>query len=211
MASEVVVRTNTRPIAWGPAIGASIVAGVVFAVIEMALAWAVKGLSPWAPLHMIGAIGLGPGALTPPDTFDLGIVSTAVVIHLALAILYGIILALIVQRLDATWAVIAGGFYGLALYFINFYGFTRLFPWFAEARDWVSILSHFVQSALMAGLYKSMTVPGVARRGTERRIGERRIELYGAAVDAGAERRIGERRMQGGTYDLRHVRNVPLR
>ena len=156
MADDVVVPGNTRSIDWGPAIWASLIAGVVFAVLEIALAWAVKGQSPWAPLHMIGAIGLGPDALTPPDTFDLKIISTAVVIHFALAILYGVILAFIVQRMETTWAILVGGLYGLALYLINFYGFTRLFPWFAEARDWVSILTHIVQSGLMAWIYKAM-------------------------------------------------------
>jgi hypothetical protein len=162
MATDVVVRGNTRAIEWGPAIWSSIIAGVVFAVIEMALAWAVKGQSPWAPLHMIGAIGLGPDALTPSDTFDVRIIGTAIAIHFALAILYGVILAFIVQRLGMTPAVVVGALYGLALYFINFYGFTRLFPWFADARDWVSILSHIVQSGLMAGLYKTMAHPAAA-------------------------------------------------
>ena len=133
MADDVVVPGNTRSIDWGPAIWASLIAGVVFAVLEIALAWAVKGQSPWAPLHMIGAIGLGPDALTPPDTFDVKIISTAVVIHFALAILYGVILAFIVQRMETTWAILVGGLYGLALYLINFYGFTRLFPWFPRS------------------------------------------------------------------------------
>jgi hypothetical protein len=150
----------TRAIAWGPAIWSSVIAGVVLAVIEMALAWAVKGQSPWAPLHMIGAIGLGPAALVPPDTFDVKIIGVAVLIHFALAIVYGVILAFIIQRLGTTAAVVVGGLYGLALYVINFYGFTRWFPWFADARDWVSILSHIVQSGLMAGLYKVMAQRG---------------------------------------------------
>ena len=156
MATDVVVRGNTRGIEWGPAIWSSVIAGVVFAVIEVVLAWAVKGQSPWAPLHMIGAIGLGPDALTPMGTFDLKIIGVAVLIHFALAIVYGVILAFIIQRLGMTAAVVVGALYGLALYFINFYGFTRWFPWFADARDWVSILSHIVQSGLMAWLYKVM-------------------------------------------------------
>ena len=162
MVTDVVVRGNTRAIEWGPAIWSSIIAGVVFAVIEVALAWAVKGQSPWTPLHMIGAIGLGSDAMTPPDTFDLRIIGVAVVIHFALAILYGAILAFIIQRVGTTTAVLVGAVYGLALYFINFYGFTRWFPWFADARDWVSILSHIVQSGLMAGLYKVMAHRGAA-------------------------------------------------
>ena len=89
-----------------------------------------------------------------PDTFDLGVIATAVVVHMSLAIIYGVILAYIIMRMDVRLAVVVGGLYGLALYFINFYGFSRPFPWFADARDWISIFTHIVQSGLMAYLYK---------------------------------------------------------
>ena len=142
-----------RSINWGAAIGASVIAGLAFAVLEMIMVPLFAGKSPWAPLHMIGAIVLGPDAMTSPDTFDLGVVAAAVVLHLALAILYGVILAFIIMRLETGTAVIVGAVYGLALYYINFYGFTRWFPWFADARDWISIVTHVVQGALMAYLY----------------------------------------------------------
>jgi hypothetical protein len=155
-------RTEEAPIAasrhsidWSAAIWASVIAGLVFAALEMALAWAVNGASPWAPLHLIGAIALGPHALTPPDTFDVGVISMAIVIHMALAIIYGVILAFIVARLEIGMATIVGAFYGLLLYVINFYAFTAVFPWFADARGWVSIVTHIVQSGLMAYLYEA--------------------------------------------------------
>ena len=46
---------------WRAVVWASVIAGLVFAGLEMALVWAVDGMSPWAPLRMIGAIGLGAG------------------------------------------------------------------------------------------------------------------------------------------------------
>jgi hypothetical protein len=152
---EVPVAATRHLIDWSAAIWASVIAGLVFAALEMALAWAVNGASPWAPLHLIGAIALGPQALTPPDTFDVGVISMAVVIHMALAIVYGVILAFIVARLEIGMATIIGALYGLLLYVINFYGFTGVFPWFADARGWVSIVTHVVQSGLMAYLYKA--------------------------------------------------------
>ena len=100
------------------------------------------------PLHMIGAIGLGPSAMSPPDTFDLKIIGVAVVIHMALAVLYGIILAFIIMRMGMAPAVLAGAVFGLALYYINFYGFTKAFPWFADARDGISIFTHTNAGAL---------------------------------------------------------------
>ena len=122
----------------------------------MGLRWAINGNSPWLPLHMIGAIGLGPSAMSPADTFDVKIVGVAVAIHMALALLYGVILAFIIARLDMTSAVVVGGIYGLALYYINFYGFTGAFPWFADARGGIAIFTHIVQSGLMALIYKMM-------------------------------------------------------
>jgi hypothetical protein len=151
--------TMMRQINWGAAIWASVIAGLVFAVLEVVMVPLFQGKSLWAPLHMIGAIALGPGAMASPDTFDLGIVATAVVVHMILAIVYGVILAYIIMKMDVGMAVIVGGLYGLALYFINFYGFTRWFPWFADARDWISIFTHIVQSGLVAYLYKLYSHP----------------------------------------------------
>ena len=143
-----------RQIDWPAAIWASVIAGIVFAVLEVALVSMVQGKSIWVPLHMIAAIVLGPGAMAAPDTFDLAVVATAVALHIVLAIVYGIILAFIIMRMDTGIAVLVGALYGLALYFINFYGFTKWFPWWAQARDWVSVFTHIVQSGLTAYLYK---------------------------------------------------------
>lgn len=149
------VKSQPHPIDWSAAFWASIISGLVFAVLEMALVPIFDDLSAWAPLHLIGAIGLGPDAMSPANNFDLKIVSTAVAIHMALAILYGFILALFIARLDiGWWAIIVGCAYGLLLYWINFYGFSRSFPWFADARGGISVFTHIVQSGLMALLYK---------------------------------------------------------
>ena len=86
-----------------------------------------------------GAIALGPTAMTSPDTFDLGVISTAVVLRMALAVLYGVVLAFVIVRLDMGVAIAIGAICGLALYLANFYVFTKWFPWFADARDWISI------------------------------------------------------------------------
>ena len=148
---------TVRQIDWRSAIWASIIGAVVFAVLEVVLVPLLQGKSPWAPLHMIGAIALGPSAMTAPDAFDLGVIGTAVGVHIGLAILYGVILAYIIATMTTGSAVVAGAIYGLALYFINFYGFTAWFPWFADARDGISIFTHIVQSGVVAYCYKMFT------------------------------------------------------
>jgi|GEM_PF-695021 len=141
--------------AWA-ALSASIIAGLVFGVLDVGLPWALQGISPWAPLRMIGAVVLGPGALSPPDTFDATIALVAIVTHLMLSTVYGTLLALLMPAVDIAWGLLLGGFYGLALYYINFYGFNAFSPWFAAQRDWVSVGSHFVFGAVLAYTYTAL-------------------------------------------------------
>ena len=145
-----------HPINWSAAIWASVIGGLVFAALQVLMVALLQDKSPWAPLHMIGAIALGPDAMTSPDTFDVGIIGAAVVVHMALAILYGVILAFVIARLDMGMAIAIGAIYGLALYLVNFYAFTKWFPWFADARDWISIFTHIVQGGLWAYMYKML-------------------------------------------------------
>jgi hypothetical protein len=139
---------------WRAAFWAGVVGGLAFAALEMAMA-PLHGASPWAPLHMIAAIVLGSSAMANPGSFDLTIVLTAVVLHMVLALIYTFILAFVIARMGTGSAVVIGAVYGLLLYGINFYFFTRWFPWFAEHRDWIAIFTHLVQGALWGGLYKA--------------------------------------------------------
>ena len=74
-------------------------------------------------------------------------------VHFPLAIVYAAILGAIVDRWHLGWAVAIGAVFGLALYVINFYGFTAAFPWFAMARNWISIVSHIVFGVAAAWAY----------------------------------------------------------
>ena len=53
--------THPHALNWSAAIWASVIAGLVFAVLETILAPVARGASPWMPYHFIAAIGLGPG------------------------------------------------------------------------------------------------------------------------------------------------------
>src|SRR5450631_430585 len=147
------------------ALSASMIAGLVFAVLDVGLPWALRGISPWAPLRMIGAVVLGPGSLSPPDTFDATIALVAIVTHLLLSTVYGTLLALLMPAVDIAWGLLLGGFYGLALYYINFYGFNAFSPWFAAQRDWLSVGSHFVFGAVLAYTYTALNTRTATRSG----------------------------------------------
>ncbi|NIQ57527.1 MAG: hypothetical protein GWN71_30280 [Gammaproteobacteria bacterium] len=99
---------------------------------------------------------LGREALPPPATFDFGVFVVALVAHFALSIVYAVILAWIVHRWRLGPALAAGAGYGLLLYLVNFYGFTAVFPWFAEARNAVSVFVHLVFGLVAALAYKAL-------------------------------------------------------
>lgn len=145
------------------AILAGIIAGLVFVAAEMLLVPMALGGSAWGPPRMIGAIVLGPEVLPPPATFDGFVVFAAVAFHLLLSVVYAIVFALVARTWGLGPAVLAGIVYGLLIYALNFYGMTEFFPWFAEARNWVSIFSHALFGAVLALVYKSrQQVPRVA-------------------------------------------------
>jgi hypothetical protein len=132
---------------------AGLVAGVVFVVVEMALMM-MAGDSPWGPPRMMGAIALGEDVLPPPATFDAGIVMAGMMVHFVLSAVLGVIFASIAGRLGLSrgMAIVLGAVFGLAVYAVNFYGFTALFPWFAMARNAMTIFAHLVFGAVLGAM-----------------------------------------------------------
>lgn len=141
----------------GAVIAAGVVAGLVFAAMEMALTATLLGQPFWAPLHMIAAIVLGQqGVLPPPPALDLGVAAVAVAVHMVLSLIYAAVLGAMVLRAEPVAAWWIGLLFGLALYFINFYGFSAMFPWFAEARGMIALVSHAVFGLLLGLVYRAI-------------------------------------------------------
>lgn len=153
-------RAGAGSIDWSAAVVSGIVGGIVFVVLEMIMAPMFTGAPGiWAPPRMIGAIGLGPEVLPPPGTFHLGAVMVAMMIHFALSIAFGIATAFIVRNLGMGAAVLVGIVLAMLLYFFVFYGMTPVWPWFANARNWVSIFAHVMFGAVVAWWYKARANP----------------------------------------------------
>lgn len=140
------------------AVWAGIIAGAVFMMLEMALVATLGGGSPWGPPRMIAAMVLGSDVLPPPATFDFGILMVTMTIHFVLSIVYGAILGWIVSRWHHGLAAasIVGLASGLLIYFVNFYGFTAVWPWFAMARNGISIFSHAMFGLVLGVSYRLM-------------------------------------------------------
>jgi uncharacterized membrane protein YagU involved in acid resistance len=140
-------------VSWKSAIWAGVIAGVVFMMMEMGLV-ALTGGSPWGPPRMIAAMAMGRDVLPPPASFDAVIMIIAMGIHIVLSIVLAIVFAFLAARLGMGMAVLAGAVFGLVIYLVNFYGFTALFPWFAMARNMISIVSHIAFGVVLALSYK---------------------------------------------------------
>ena len=142
---------------WKAAIGAGVIAGVVFMMVEMLMVITVMGQSPWGPPRMMAAMILGRDVLPPSASFDGGIMMTAMMIHLPLSIAYGLMLGWIAHRLTGINVFSVGALFGVAIYLINFYLIAPvMFPWFTQAQHWVSFTSHLIYGAVLGGAYAGM-------------------------------------------------------
>lgn len=148
----------TGKVSWKAVVWAGIVAGVVFMMLEMALVGTVGDQSHWGPPRMIAAMAMGEGVLPPPATFDFGIMMVAMMIHLVLSVILGVILGWAISqwRMNLTTAIVAGTLFGLIVYFVNFYGFTAIFPWFAMARGGISIFAHAMFGLVLGWVYHAI-------------------------------------------------------
>jgi len=96
----------------------------------------------WRDARLAAALVLGKSALEPAASYDTQIVLVATLVHFALSIAYAVALAVLIARLGIVSSLIAGAAFGLALYSINLYGFTALFPWFTVARGGITLAAH---------------------------------------------------------------------
>lgn len=140
---------------WRAAVLAGLLAGA-FTMLLWMVVWALAtGGSPWTPFHHVAAIILGEEVLTPAR-IAVPVVLTGAVVHLFLAVIYAIILAFIVHRWGLAVGIFGGALFGLALYLINYYTFSWLFPWFFPLRSWIALVGCVFFGAAAGGLYELM-------------------------------------------------------
>jgi uncharacterized membrane protein YagU involved in acid resistance len=134
-----------------------VIAGFFFALLMMILIPLFMGESAWTPVRMVAAIVMGERALeSTTAAFDTSLAIVALFVHFALSILYAVILAYLIYRLETASALLVGALFGLTLYVINFYAFTGLFAWFAVGRNWISVVAHLTFGLMLAFAYKQL-------------------------------------------------------
>lgn len=135
---------------WSGVLAATLFAGSAMLLVLLVLSTAVYDESPWKLLRMMAATVRGPAVLSPEGQFDLGLVGIGLSIHYGLALLYAAALAGVLADFRRAYAPWLGIGFGIALYFANLYGFTHLFPWFAELRTIDTLLAHAFFGLLLA-------------------------------------------------------------
>lgn len=136
------------------ALVAGIGAGVIATLAQLALWWLADMPLPetfFRDARLTAALAMGTDVLPPPSTPQWDILLVATLIHFVLSVAYAMIPAHLASRLRTGPALFAGALYGLAIYVVNLYGFTLLFPWFAMTRDWVTLAAHLVFGVALAG------------------------------------------------------------
>jgi hypothetical protein len=149
---------------WRAMIWAGVMAGVISTLIQILLWLIFTDDFPsilYRDARLTAAMVLGGSVLPPPATFDVGVMLTATLIHFMLSIAYAALLALAAARLDTIPALLAGVGFGAALYAVNIYGFTAIFPWFAQTRGWITLIAHVVFGLTAISVYQWLEISNV--------------------------------------------------
>jgi hypothetical protein len=128
---------------WFPALGAGLIAGAVLLIVPRA--------SPWSSLTFAAPVIMG--RVVPEQ---LGMLLTATkTLHLAVSVLYGLIISVAVMRITQLWALAAGALTGLLLYVGNV---AVVSTWFPELRgdEPTVAFSHLVFGGIAAGAYRGL-------------------------------------------------------
>jgi hypothetical protein len=134
---------------WGPALGAGLIAGLILLILPRGSPW--ESVTSYTPAVM--------GRVIPNSWATLSFV--VIIVHLALSLVCGVIVALTVTNVRSMRAVLTGGVVGLALYLLNF-GIVTL--WLPELRggEVSVVVTHAVFGLIAAGAYRGLlrrTVP----------------------------------------------------
>lgn len=149
-------KTMRQIMDWRAAVVAGLIAGGLTMLLWMMLLSLMTGGSLWTPFHHVAAILLGESSLTPSQTLNFQVVLTGAVLHLSLSVVYALILAFIIHRWGLVVGIIGGILFGLAVYIINYYTFTALFPWFYPLRSWIALVGHLFFGAAAGGIYEAL-------------------------------------------------------
>ncbi len=141
---------------WRAAVIAGLLAGALTMLLQMILWVTVTGGSLWTPIYHASALLLGPDSFAPAGAPDGGIVAVGLLVHMLLSLVYTLLLAFIIHRWGLIVGIVGGALFGVALYLINYYSMTYLFPWFFPIRSWLVLAAHIFFGAAAGGIYEAL-------------------------------------------------------
>jgi len=126
-----------------PALEAGLIAGFVLLVIPHG--------SPWSSLTFFSPVIMG-RAVPGPSEIPLLLVWT---IHLAVSLVYGLIISRVVATLRWKKAFFTGVLTGLILYVVNFGVVSAIWPWLRDS-EFTVVVTHMVFGLITAGAYRGL-------------------------------------------------------
>jgi hypothetical protein len=157
--------TATRQYRHLTSIGAGLVGGAVFLVVELVFLPITNHLPADWILRLISSLMAGPIALTHPAGQIGGLLITALAVHAALSTSYALVLCRMEDELSVAGSIAASALMGFAIYLVNFYLMTFVFPWFASARGGATIAAHVLFGVTTALAHKGLRgLRGVSAR-----------------------------------------------
>jgi hypothetical protein len=133
---------------WPKAFYASLAIGALFLMLPRAVPWFSSGIPETAmgrPLNPISDLSVQPFVL-------IGM------LHMLLAICYGLILAMLIFRFKVKVSVALGALIGLGLYGLNFALF-RLVLGTPPANEFQIVITHVFFSMIFSAAYKALSIP----------------------------------------------------
>jgi hypothetical protein len=128
-------------------VGAGLIGGAVFLLVEVILLPATKGLPADWMLRLVATLLAGPGTLGAPPAMAGAAIIPALSMHAALSLAFAYVLCRMVDG-QPFWRALAVGLgFGAALYGFNFHVMTGIFPWFVTARGGATLLAHLLFGA----------------------------------------------------------------
>jgi hypothetical protein len=146
---------------WRAALIAGLVAGAVFLLVQMLGQAMIVGQSAWVFPQHVGAIILGEEVLGAG--IDTTAVIVGVVLHFVFSVIFALILAAIIHEWELLVGLVVGLLFGLALYAINYYTFTRFFPWFFPITNWLDIVAHALFGLAAGAVYELLEIERFVR------------------------------------------------
>jgi hypothetical protein len=138
---------------WRAFVIAAAVGGVTALIAAIALSAAALG-EPSLVLRMTASLALGPDVIPVTAGKPAGILLIGLLIHLVLTFVYAFLVVLVVHRWGLVVGLVGGALVGLALYAINVYALSYIFPWIYPLRSWMLLLTHVILGAFVGVVYE---------------------------------------------------------